>query len=210
MVAKERRLAMSHVLALAGSARAGSFNQKLLALACARLSERNLETEIVDLRDLDLPIYDGDLDALEGQPPGVDRLRGLIVQADGLLIAAPEYNHSLAPLLKNAIDWVSSPIDQQPFKGKAIAIMSAAALPWGGTRMLPHLRSALVELGGVVIPSMVAIPVADKAFGGDGRLLDAELTTLLDQALIEFASEIRLRRASSGTGGSSPDARSAS
>ncbi len=181
------------VLAVAGSARSDSVNQKLLALARASLSTHEIEIADVDLRALDLPIYDGDLDEQEGQPSEVDRLRRLIAESDGLLIATPEYNHSLAPLLKNAIDWVSHPVDQQPFRGKATAIMSAAARPWGGTRMLPHLRDVLVDLGCVVIPSMVAIPVASQAFGADGRLLNPQAATFLDQAMVQFASEIRLR-----------------
>lgn len=181
------------VLALSGSSRDGSVNRKLLALARAQLAAHGVETEEVDLRALDLPIYDGDLEERDGQPPQVDRLRRCIAQADGLLIAAPEYNHSLAPLLKNAIDWVSHPMDRQPFKGKVTAIMSAAARPWGGTRMLPHLREVLVDLGCVVIPSMVAVPVAHQAFSADGRVLNLQTTAFLDQAMSEFADEIRLR-----------------
>lgn len=177
------------VLALSGSARAESVNRKLLALARARLAAQDVETEEVDLRALDLPIYDGDLDK-QGQPAPVDRLRKLIAQSAGLLIAAPEYNHSLAPLLKNAIDWVSHPMERQPFKGKVTAIMSAAARPWGGTRMLPHLRDVLVDLGCIVIPSTVAVPFADRAFDAEGELLNAQAAALLDQVMFELSHEI--------------------
>lgn len=183
-----------HIPAFSGSARSGSGNKKLLALAIESVTANDVEVEEVDLRALALPIYDGDLEQREGQPTAVDRLRQLIARADGLLIASPEYNHSIAPLLKNAIDWVSHPIDRQPFKGKATAIMSAAARPWGGTRMLPHLRDVLVDLGCSVIPSMVAIPVSDKAFGPDGHLLDAQPAAFLENAMSEFVAEIRLRK----------------
>jgi NAD(P)H-dependent FMN reductase len=183
-----------HVLALTGSARDGSYNRMLVRLASDRLAAQGLEVVEVDLRALDLPIYDEDLEQREGQPAAVGRLRRVIAQADGLLIASPEYNHSIAPLLKNAIDWVSHPMEQQPFRGKPTAIMSAAARPWGGTRMLPHLRDVLVDLGCVVVPTLVAVAKASEAFDSDGRLLSSLSATALGRAMTEFADEVRLRR----------------
>jgi chromate reductase len=181
------------VLALSGSARAGSVNRKLLAVASKALSAHGVAVNEIDVRALDLPIYDGDLEDRDGQPAGVGRLREAIAAADGLLIAAPEYNHSIPPLLKNAIDWVSHPIAQSPFRGKAAAIMSAAARPWGGTRMLPHLRDVLADLGTIVIPAAVAVPVAHAAFDGDGALGSAKTAAFLERTMAAFADELRLR-----------------
>jgi chromate reductase, NAD(P)H dehydrogenase (quinone) len=158
------------VLALAGSARQGSLNGILLDLAVSRLKGRDVDVARLDLRALDLPIYDGDLE----EPRPVEVLRRAISGASALLIASPEYNHSIPPLLKNAIDWVSHPIETSPFPGKLAALMSAAARPWGGTRMLPHLRDVLVDLGVLVLPASVAIPVAHRAFTPEGRLLDPQ------------------------------------
>ena len=184
---------MSGVVAISGSGRNGSVNRKLLGLARAQLHEHGVDSTEVDLRQLELPIYDGDLEEHDGQPGAVDVLRNAIRNADGLLIASPEYNHSLAPLLKNAIDWVSHPIEDQPFKGKPVAIMSAAARPWGGTRMLPHLRDVLVDLGCVVTTQSVAVPVSHQAFDADDRLIADASSTFLARAMAELATEIRLR-----------------
>ena len=159
----------------------------------AQLHEHGVDSTEVDLRQLELPIYDGDLEEHDGQPGAVDVLRNAIRNADGLLIASPEYNHSLAPLLKNAIDWVSHPIEDQPFKGKPVAIMSAAARPWGGTRMLPHLRDVLVDLGCVVTTQSVAVPVSHQAFDADDRLIADASSAFLARAMAELATEIRLR-----------------
>src|SRR6185437_9482076 len=83
-----------------------------------------------------------DLEAVEGMPPGVKKLRDLFVESDGYLIAAPEYNGSMPGLLKNALDWVSRPAPGETqttlraFRGKVAGIMSASPGPCGGVRGL--------------------------------------------------------------------------
>jgi len=187
------------VLALCGSTRSGSVNQKLLACACVALGKHDVTINSLDLHALDLPIYDADLEEERGQPEAVDRLRRAISQVDGLLIASPEYNHSITPLLKNAIDWVSHPIDRSPFKGKVAAIMSAAARPWGGTRMLPHLRDVLVDLGSGVIPPTVAVPTAQNAFDAEGNLVNPKTAAFVAKAMAVFAEELHTRAARKGS-----------
>ena len=181
------------ILALVGSNRAGSVNQRLLALASVAIGCHGIHVDQVDLRRLDLPIYDGDLEDREGQPDGVAPLRAAIAAADGLLVVSPEYNHSIPPLLKNALDWVSHPIETQPFKGKPTVMMSAAARAWGGTRMLPHLRDVLGDLGCIVVPTSVAVPVAHEAFDAEGGLVNAATAGFLARAAAEFVAEVRLR-----------------
>jgi chromate reductase, NAD(P)H dehydrogenase (quinone) len=97
------------IIAFAGSAREGSFNKKLVKLAARGASSEGLEVTYLDFRELPLPLFDEDLEAREGLPENVWKLKSLLKDHQGFLIACPEYNSSITPLLKNAIDWASRP-----------------------------------------------------------------------------------------------------
>src|SRR5438132_1045358 len=96
---------MPHIIGVAGSLRAGSYNAALLR-AAASLTPAGSEMTIATLHGI--PLYDGDVEA-GGMPEAVERLKEQIAGADGLLIATPEYNNSSPGVLKNAIDWLSRP-----------------------------------------------------------------------------------------------------
>ena len=101
---------MNQFLCLSGSLRAESFNTRLLGVARGLLDGTGRETEMVSPDDLRaLPLMDQDLEAREGLPDAAIRLKRAFAEADGVLIACPEYNGSITPLLKNIIDWVSRP-----------------------------------------------------------------------------------------------------
>jgi chromate reductase, NAD(P)H dehydrogenase (quinone) len=144
------------ILALAGSARKGSFNVRLLRIAADAVRRSGGDVTLVDLRDYPLPLYDGDLEADEGVPDKAVKLAQLMLDHDALLIASPEYNSSITPLLKNTIDWVSRPSKNIPglaaFKGKVAALMSASPGALGGLRGLVHVRSILGNIGVIVFP----------------------------------------------------------
>src|SRR5205085_3265644 len=95
------------ILAFAGSTRAGSFNKKLLAVAVAAARDQGATVTQVDLRDLPMPLYDGDLEASEGLPENARTFRSLLIEHEGILISSPEYNSSISGVMKNAIDWAS-------------------------------------------------------------------------------------------------------
>ena len=127
------------ILAFAGSARTASINKKLAAAAAGYAREAGAEVTVADLRDFAMPLYDGDLEEAEGMPDGARQFKQLLVEHDGLLIASPEYNSSLSPLLKNVIDWASrSESDEEPplaaFRGKAAGIMATSPGKLGGLR----------------------------------------------------------------------------
>ena len=119
-----------------------------------------------------------------------------MVENDGFLIAAPEYNSSISAVLKNTIDWVSRPVPDEPrlvaFQGKAAALMSAAAGGFGGVRSLAHVRSILANIGVVVLPEQVTLSkrwafLPDGSFqdeGMRGRVagLGERLATFLQQS----------------------------
>ncbi len=166
------------VLAFSGSLREGSYNQKLAAIAASGAEAAGALVRVLDLRDLPLPLYGGDLEKRDGLPPNGLELREILKAHDGFLIASPENNSSLSAALKNAIDWASRPRAGEPelvcFRGKTAAIMAASPGALGGLRGLVHLRSILSNIGVLVLPEQKTIPKAHEAFGTDGRLADAK------------------------------------
>ncbi|NEP45663.1 MAG: NAD(P)H-dependent oxidoreductase, partial [Okeania sp. SIO2H7] len=138
---------MAKILAFAGSARDGSYNKKLVRVAAEGARKAGAEVTYIDLRDLPMPLYDLDLQAKEGFPANVREFKDLMRAHQGLLIACPEYNGSITPLLKNAIDWASRPEGDEPmlacFRDKVAAIMSTSPGALGGLRGLAHVRDIL-------------------------------------------------------------------
>ena len=169
------------VLAFAGSARTDSFNVKLVNIAAEGAREAEAEVTVLNLKDFPLPLFNQDLEAAEGPPEQATRLKGIMLAHEGLLIASPEYNSSISPLLKNTIDWVSRPADGEPmlavYRDKVAAVMSASPGGLGGLRGLVHLRSILSNMGVLVIPDQVAVTQAHSAFDDHGNLLDAKRQT---------------------------------
>src|SRR5579872_6970211 len=135
----------ARILAFAGSTREDSFNKKLVKIAAEGARAAGAEVTHVDLRELNLPLYDGDLERNSGLPAGGRKLKDLMLAHDGFLISAPEYNSSVSGVLKNAIDWASRPVpgekELECFQGKVAAIMSASPGALGGLRGLVHLRA---------------------------------------------------------------------
>ena len=163
------------ILAFAGSQRTDSFNKKLLKIAAAAATTAGAEVKLLDLRDLELPLFDQDLEAASGLPAGAKMFKALLTESDGFLIASPEYNSSFTPLLKNAIDWASrAETKEEPplsaFRGKSAALLAASPGGLGGMRALVHLRSLLGNIGVLVLPDQVTLPAAHDAFTESGEL----------------------------------------
>ena len=173
------------LLALCGSARQGSINARLLALAVATARARGAEVTEFPLAANLLPLMDEDLETAQGLPPAAVQLKAAFAAHDGLLIGSPEYNGFFTPLLKNAIDWVSRPVPGQasPFAGKTAALFAASTGTLGGIRGLPHLRLLLSNLGVTVAPGQMALARADQAYGADGRLADAGQQAMLEKCI---------------------------
>lgn len=163
-----RDQAAKRVLAFSGSARKGSWNSLLLGIAADALRLHDVVVNEISLRDYALPLYDGDLEENEGVPQNAFELRRLIHEHDGLLIACPEYNGSVTPLLKNALDWCSRPGDGlgglEPFQRKPILIVGTSIGPFGALRAIGHLRAIMSKMGAAVVPEDLALPNAQAAF----------------------------------------------
>ncbi|NCJ07220.1 NADPH-dependent FMN reductase [Synechococcales cyanobacterium C] len=165
------------ILAFAGSAREGSFNKQLVNIAAKGAESVGVPVTVIDLRDYSMPLFDQDLEARSGLPAVVLRFKALMKSHQGLLLACPEYNSSMTPLLKNTIDWASRPEpDEAPltcFKSKVSVLMSASPGGLGGMRGLVHVRSMLSNLGVLVLPEQKSISAASNAFDAQGNLKDA-------------------------------------
>jgi chromate reductase, NAD(P)H dehydrogenase (quinone) len=182
--------AQTKVLAFAGSTRADSANKKLIVEAANSAHRMGADITVIDLKDYPIPFYDGDLEAKEGMPSTARQLRKMMIQSDVIIIASPEYNASLSPVLKNAIDWASrgeaGGSSREAFKGKKFAIMSASPGSSGGARGLVHLRTILEDIGGTVIPLQVVVPGAFNAFDELGHL-KSEKTKMEIQKILQAA-----------------------
>jgi NAD(P)H-dependent FMN reductase len=184
---------MNNLLAFSGSTRMHSLNQALLSCAVTCARSKGAEVVEINLKNLNLPIYDGDLEAANGLPDGAKTLKEAMRNADGFIIASPEYNSFPAPLLLNAIDWASraESRDEPPlaaFKGKAAALIAASPGPMGGQRSLVALRNKLQNIGVTVIPTIAAVGSAteemfqaeDFLASPNGRRLVAAIQSLVD------------------------------
>jgi len=164
------------LLFFAGSARAGSHNKKLARLGTMIAEANGIPATFADLADYPMPIYNGDLEAAEGQPENAHKFKALMAAHSGIFIVSPEYNASITPLLKNTIDWVShvrdageSPVEV--YKTRVFALGSASPGGMGGLRSLTTVRQVLeLGLGALVLPDQFAVPRAADAFGEDGHL----------------------------------------
>ena len=172
------------ILAFAGSLRAGSLNRKLLAVALESLQGK-ADLDRLDLKEVTMPLYDGDIESREGLPEGALRFKGRIAAADALLIATPEYNNSVPGTLKNAIDWASRPPDN-PFKGKVALLMGASPGQFGAVRGVLAVRQVLNALNTIVLPQTIQIAHADQAFDEAGRLKDPKSAALVEKACTEL------------------------
>ena len=188
---------MAKILGFAGSLRRESFNKRLVRVAATGARDAGADVTVIDLADYPLPIYDADLEAEQGLPENVMKLKELFHDHDALLIAAPEYNGSITGVLKNTIDWVSRPADNEPplfsFVGKVASLMAASPGALGGMRGLVHVRAILSGIRVIVLPNQIAVPKAHEVFHGD-TLTDERRRAAVEALGAELAETARRLR----------------
>jgi chromate reductase, NAD(P)H dehydrogenase (quinone) len=166
------------IVGLSGSLRRDSHNTNLLR-AAARALPAGVELEIYDgLRGL--PLYDADRD-VHPIPAAAARLRGALAEADGVLIATPEYNGSIPAPLKNALDWASRPFPDNALRGKPVAVVGASTGLFGATWAQAETRKVLGIIGADVIDRELPVGQAHLAFADDGELNDPDVREALEQ-----------------------------
>ncbi len=181
-----------NIVAFAGSLRVNSLNRRLV-VAAQRVAPPELHLTVFE--DLtDVPLFNEDVEAAWSVGPGaVNGLRALIADANGLLIATPEYNQSIPGVMKNAIDWLSRPDDAAVLDGKPVAIMGATTGSWGTRLAQKELRHTLTAAGAIVMPQpMLFVANGQRAFDAAGRLTDRAVERRLAQLLVAFEQWIAL------------------
>lgn len=177
------------IVGIPGSLREGSYNRALLETS-ADVAPEGMRIEIIDLDPI--PMYDADVEA-EGDPEPVAELKRRIDNADGVLIATPEYQHGIPGVLKNALDWLSRPPGDSVMEGKPVAMMGASPSPVGTARAHLQLRRTLLYVGADIVakPEVLVAGAGDKI--EDGRLVDEDSLHFLGRLLETFDEHIRKR-----------------
>ena len=182
------------LLVFAGSTRQQSFNRRLASAAAALAREAGAEVSHIELADFNIPMYNADLEA-RGTPADVIRLKALMFEHPAWLVCSPEYNGSYTALLKNTIDWASSPVKAdpawtdgfKPFTGKVVGMLSASNGALGGLRSQSHLAPLLINLQCWLAPKAFALGRAVDAFDANGTLVSEahrkSVRAVIDQVL---------------------------
>jgi NAD(P)H-dependent FMN reductase len=184
---------MTQLLIFAGSTRQHSFNRRLAAATAEMARASGAEVTHLELSTLDIPLYNADLEA-QGTPADVIRLKEIMDAHAAWIIVSPEYNASYTGLLKNTIDWASSPVKghpvwgaRDPLAGKVVGLLSASNGALGGLRSLSHLQPLMHNLQCWVTPKQFALGRASEAFNDDGTLKSdghrAQVQGVIDQVL---------------------------
>lgn len=189
------------ILVFAGSVRTGAYSGRTADVAQKALALAGAEVTRVSLVDYPLPIMDEDLERERGIPDNALRLGRMLAAHDGLLIATPEYNSSIPPLLKNVLDWLSRiHVDAgralKPFENKAAALCSSSNGNFAGIRCIYHLRSVVMACGAEVITPQCSVPRGAEAFDEDGDFRDERLRKTMRKVaatLVERAGQLSSR-----------------
>lgn len=180
------------ILGIAGSLRTGSYN-KLLLRAAAEEAPEGMRIEPFDLDAI--PFYNRDVED-QGDPEPIAELKQAIEEADGLLIATPEYQHGIPGVLKNTLDWASRPPGESPLNGKPVAMMGASPGMAGTARAHLQLRQTLHYNRVRMVPGPeVLVAKAREKFDDDGRLVDDTARELIGELLAGLESTVRELRA---------------
>jgi NAD(P)H-dependent FMN reductase len=190
-------MSVPKILVIPGSLRVGSHNGRLAALAAKQLTLAEADVTRISLEDYPLPLFDGS--AIVNPPAAAVQLKRMLMAHQGVFITSPEYNASVPPMLKNAIDWVSRVRERgedahAPFRSRVFGIASASHGADGGLHGLMALRHILeLGCGALVIPEQLAVPQAKDAFDEMDNLKDENLAAGLKtmaRRLVELASVV--------------------
>ena len=188
----------SKLLIFAGSTRQASFNRKLAHAAACQARASGAEVTLIELANFDIPMYNADLEA-KGTPPDVMKLKQIMFEHQAWIICSPEYNGSYTALLKNTIDWASSPVKSDPawqdgfksFTGKVVGVLSASPGALGGLRSQSHLVPLLLNMQCWIAPKAFALGKASESFDADGKLINEfhvkQVQAVIDQVLFAAA-----------------------
>ncbi len=175
---------------MAASLRDGSYNKKLINLLIRIAQKNDLSTDLCNIEEFSMPLYNGDQEVSEGLPDTAVKFAKKMQDTDATVISSPEYNFSTPGVLKNLIDWVSR-IDGMPFNGQNIFLMSASPSLVGGNRGLWATRVPLECCGAFVYPKMFSLASTGNAFTEDGDFKEQANLEKLQNMFLEFIKSIK-------------------
>ncbi len=170
---------------ISGSLREGSINKQLENAFIKRFERAGATCATINLGEYDLPLFHGDLDAPTGLAALIKDMNG----CDGLVVISPEYNGGLPPVLKNAIDWIST-ADTTPFRERYWGISSCTPGPMSGIMCMRQINYILMRLGAHVSPFQVGVGNAADAFDADGELVAGCPATLPDKMVADMLMHV--------------------
>ena len=182
---------MTHIIGIAGSLRKDSYNAALIR-AAAELAPEGCTIELASIKGI--PLYDGDLESSDGIPAAVADLKDRIAQADGLILATPEYNNSIPGVMKNALDWLTRPPKDvgRVFRNRPIAVMGttpgARGTVFSQTAWLQILRALGTRTW---FGKQLYVDNAGKVFDDSGKLIDEDLRGRLRDYIEGFVGFIK-------------------
>lgn len=189
-------MAAPKILVVLGSARAGSEDARLAALAAKELTLADAEVTRISLADYPMPLYDPEAEEVSGPPTNAVKLKRMIAAHHGMFLTTPELNASVSPLVSNTLAWVSRVRERGDtvhgvFHGRVLALGATARDAFGGVHALTALRQTLeIGCGALVLPQQIAVAAADQAFDEMDNLRDqqnAELMRTIARWLVELS-----------------------
>ena len=191
-------MSTAKILIIPGSQRTGSLNVRLAGAIHRAFVQADVDVTRISLVDFPLPIYDGDLEAKSGIPANAIDLKRMVGSHHGIVFVTPEYNSSLPPLVKNAVDWISRVVDRgetpgQVFRTRAFALASASGGKLGGARCLAAFRLILAGCRAPVIANQLTLSFADDAYDDSDHLkhpADRDALDALVKQLVETAQHM--------------------
>lgn len=177
------------LLGLSGSLRSDSHNTALLSTLGSRLeASGKAKLEVFPLNDI--PPYNGEIDG-EEKPQSVNALKKAIADADGLVLASPEYNFGMSGVLKNAIDWASRPAFDSVFKGKPFVVMTVSPAETGGVRAIAQMRETLFACLAEAVPTPDVVVPASYMKVKDGTFIDEDNLTFAEGSIEALIARIQ-------------------
>ena len=179
-----------HVLGISGSLRKASFSTGVLRA----MSREEFPGVLIAVKTLeDIPLYNEDLDT-DPAIPAVAKLRTVVLESDGVVIATPEYNHGVPGVLKNALDWASRPAFASCFRGKPVLIITSAPGGTGGVRAQYQLRETLLSMHAHIVPGREIVLAGMKNRISEGRFTDPETLRVIARGLNTLREEVLSRQ----------------
>jgi len=186
---------MNKIIIIPGSSRKESFNRRLAASVAKVLEAQGAAATVVNLADYPMPIFDEDWETENGAPKEAKALASLIGEHDGVVFVTPEYNATLPPILKNAMDWLSRDVGLKVYQDRVFALAACSPGGLGGIRVLSHIRDVMVSVGADVITPQIAVGQAHTAFNPDHTLTNERSAGMLERMCAVLIKRIQTSKA---------------